>query len=243
MIDLDNNGIVYLVKEINKLGFQVSFEDKCYDKELVKIGAYGCFDRSLRTVRVYLCSNKIKISTGDAIFILAHELRHMQHTMLPGCEAFKRYYSKNRKYIKGQSDLIDLLRVSIFAEWDCDEYGIKALNKFNKTSHLSKRIYDIKRTSTYRYFNSLGIISPTKIMDDDHILAYIDILKKLEYHSKNRFNKNISIPDRYRSYKIRLKIFSVLDLYRKKASKDRFSIKKLQSTARKVFEDTLSTIK
>lgn len=107
----DDPGIKPIADEIfEKHGYRISLPDK-----LRGSWAFGYFNEEEKVVTVFMRSPDGRFrSHADIAFILAHELRHIQHFE----QGLYREY-----YIEREERVPELMLVAIRAERDCDRYA------------------------------------------------------------------------------------------------------------------------
>jgi hypothetical protein len=133
-----------LIKEIWQLGYSVKFVPSW--RQLGFYNAMGMHHNEL-SERIIFCTryklNGSERSAGDVAFILAHELRHIQHVR-QGLYSF--YY--DRDDLK-PAQLCTLVAVGRRAELDCDRYACGRLKEAGMYSRLVHRTYPRYKVSGY----------------------------------------------------------------------------------------------
>ena len=143
--DLKENPIlVSLLEDANKANFQVSFPVRCSEEgeERLVLGYFNRKDREIKVFRTHKRHNAdlMPSSIPDIIFVLAHELRHIQHVQQG---LFDTYY----EFKITLENMGHYLETGLAAERDCDDYGRKVLRANDLKSRHTQRSYPLSKVA------------------------------------------------------------------------------------------------
>lgn len=117
---------------------------------------------------------------SDVAFILAHELRHVQHIKQG---IYKSYYLREDMYASPE-----MVAIGVRAEKDCDRYARKRLREANIYSTLMNRTYSKHKVAgylPYRVRKALNVWSRSfQQKDKDNYIKYVNLYKKYKWRLK-----------------------------------------------------------
>ena len=150
---LKNPLVRQMVKEIKDSGYKFSFCPSWKDIGICEaLGSFDSFNKEVLCTR-YSTDGKLR-TLGEVVFILAHEIRHIQHKEL---NLYKKYYASE---LPGSLDEARrIVETGIKAERDCDRYAKFRIKDFGVYTSLVHRTYSPKKVgfySEYKYLKSLG---------------------------------------------------------------------------------------